>query len=403
MSSSNLVQINYMKEAAYGVRPDAPHSGVTLETARFISESLSGTPLTVESQALRVDRMSGGQVATGLEVGGSIDWELSAGTFFDDFFEAAMMSAWVAEETQADTVTLVPDPADNQKATLTLGTDFTNIVVGTIVELNTAAGLVVVKVTSVDTPSTVFTVATKRDELAVSESLDVSIPAYLDIGSTKSSFLIGKAYTDVTHDVSADEHSQTYTGELVSGFNVGATYGEIVQGLFNVMGNGYLQEHPAFYQLVETDGGTVNPAEVTQPLNASIDVPIMTSDNESTTYCVESLTIELDNGLTPQNCIGKGAPTDYTLGTAAITVNASIYNSDTSYDQFMPAKLTQAPVSISTTMVNADGGFTFDLRAVQLTFPDPAATGRDESIMLEAQGVAKVGPNGESALRIYKH
>ncbi len=404
MSSSNLVQINYMKEAEYGVRPDQPYSGVTMETARFTSEALSGTPLVTESQGLRTDRMSPGQVVTGLEVGGTIDWELARDIFFDDFLEAAMMNSWVPEETQNDTITLVPDGTDNQKAVLTLGTDFPNIAVGTLVELNAAAGLVAVKVISVDTPNTVFTVATTRGQEALSETLDVSIPAYVDIGASKASFLIGKAYTDVVRDATTDQYSQTYLGELVSGFSVNATYGEIVTGSFTMMANGYEQESgQAFYQLVEADGGTVNPAGTSQPLNASIDMPIMTVDGEATTYCTESMTIELDNGMTPQNCLGRDAPLDYNLGTAAISITATIYNSATSYDALMAEKLSQAPVSMSMTMVNADGGYTFDLRAVQLSFPDPAATGRDEQVMIDAAGVARVGLNGESALRIYRH
>ncbi len=90
------------------------------------------------------------------------------------------------------------------------------------------------------------------------------------------------------------------------------------------------------------------------------------------------------------------------MGTAAITIESSIYLGDEAYDDLMPAKLTQAPVSMSFTMQNADGGYVFDLPAVQLSFPDPASEGQNEQTMLEASGTAKVGENGESALRIYK-
>jgi hypothetical protein len=79
-----------------------------------------------------------------------------------------------------------------------------------------------------------------------------------------------------------------------------------------------------------------------------------------------------------------------------------IYNSDTSYDALMPKKLTQEPVSMTFVMENIDDGYAFSLPAVQLSFPDPGAGGQNQDTMLEAAGVAKVGPNGESALRIYK-
>ena len=404
MSSANLVQVTYMKEAEYGVKPDRPYSGVTMNTTRFTSESLSGTPETTESVTIRTDRMSSGQVVTGLNVEGGIDFELAADTFFDDFFEASMMSDWVPIETVNTTVTLTPNPSDDQEATLTLGAEFANLTPGTLCTF-TPAGReqVIVSIISVDTPSTVFTVATKRGEEAVTaETLDVNIPAYLDIGAIQHSFLIGKAYQDVTHLQTTDEHSQTYLGELVSGFSVNATYGEIVTGSYNMMGNGYEQEFPSFAQNVITDGGTITPAGTSNPLNASIDVPLVTSDGVASTYCVQSFVIELDNGLTPQTCIGKAAPTGYTLGTAAINITASIYNSDTSYDAFMASKLTQAPVAMTFTMQNSSGGWGFHLPAVQLSFPDPSSGGQNQDTMLEASGVAKVGANGESALRIYK-
>lgn len=67
MSSSNLVRVAFIEEVAYGVTPGAGN----FETARFTSENLSGTPDTVESQQIRTDRMSSGQVVTGLQVAGT--------------------------------------------------------------------------------------------------------------------------------------------------------------------------------------------------------------------------------------------------------------------------------------------------------------------------------------------
>ena len=112
MSSANLVEVIYLAETEYGVTP-APLSGVTAETARFTSEPLSGTPLTTISAAIRTDRMSSGQVVTGLEVGGDLSTETASSKFQDDFFEAAMMSTWVAAATLSTDVTLTPNPVDD--------------------------------------------------------------------------------------------------------------------------------------------------------------------------------------------------------------------------------------------------------------------------------------------------
>ena len=404
MSSANLVSVTYVPEAEYGVTP-SPLSGVTLDTARFTSESLSGTPTTTESQLIRSDRLSSGQVATGLDTGGGIDFELCRGTFFDDFLGAGMMNDWVAASDLSTDVTLTPNGLDPQLATLTVTGDLSTIpvVAGDVLQLIPAAGSpVVVQVISV-TSTTEAEVATMRDQAAiVSESMTVSLPSHTTIGKTQKSFTVSKAYTDILHDSGSDEHSQRYTGSLVSTVNVSATYGEIVTGSFGTLGNGYLQEAPSLSQQVVTAGGTVNPADTSLPLNASIDVPLVTASGVASTYCVESFTIDLDNGLDPTQCIGKLTATGYTLGTAAINVTANIYASDTAYDTFMAEKLTQEKISMMFTMINTDGGYSFSLQGIQLNFPDPASEGLNQQTMLNATGTGSVGPNGESSLTIYR-
>lgn len=405
MSSGNLVSVIYAKETVYG-ETDAPLSGVTAETTRFTSESLSGTPATTTSAEIRTDRMSSGMVVTGLDVGGSIDYELAAGTFWDDFFEAAMMSPWVPAATLAgDTVTLTPDPADDQKADLTSVGDLStiNVAVGDLLQLIPATGSpVTVSVITVVGPNDLV-VATEAGQPAITgATMDISIPQYLVIGADQTSFTMSKAYTDVLHDVTTDEHSQTYTGMLVNGFSINAAYGEIVTGTFETLGNGYDQVFPSLGQEIETAGGTVNPAEVSSPLNASLDFPLVTTNNAAAAFCVESLDITFSNNLDPSNCIGVPAPQSYTLGTAQIDITLNSYLSDSSYDSLMASKLSLTPIGITITAQNASGGYGFRVEAAQLSFPDPASEGQDTQTMIQAAGTGKVGANGESALVIYK-
>ena len=402
MSSGNLVSVIYAPETVYGVE-DAPLSTVTANTVRFTSESLSGTPTTSESAAIRVDRMSGGQITTGLDVGGGLDWELSAGKFFDDWFEASMMSTWVAAEILSTDVTL--SPTTPTQANLIITGDFTTIgvAVNDVLQLVPASGpCIVLSVISI-TSTTEVVVATPTDTPAISSvAMNVEIPENLSIGTEQKSFTIGKSYLDTPHDLTTDLHSQTYTGSLVSAFNVSCNYGEISTGSFTTLGNGYVQEYPSYEQRIIAAGGSVSPAGTEQPVNASIDVPLVTSAGTSADYCIESFTIDLDNGLNAQSCIGEIAPSGYILGTAAIAITASIYNSDNAYDIYMPNKLTQAPISMTFTMDNSDGGWAFFLPAVQLSFPDPASSGQNTTVMLDATGTAKVGADGGSALIIYK-
>jgi hypothetical protein len=406
MSSSNLVAVTYVPEVTYGVVP-APAPAVALDTARFTSESLSGTPETQVSTELRTDRMSSGQVVTGLTVGGDISFELSRDVFFDDWFEAGLMTTWVAASQVTADVTLVPNPSNNQEATLTLSVTLPGAVVGDVLQIkptDIAEPKFLVVITSITTPNTVFVVATARGQVGyTAEPGTVAVPSYAEIGSTKKSFTVSKAYQDVTHLATSDQHSQTYSGMLVSGFTVDAAYGAILSGSFTASGNGYEQEYPSYAQAVVTAGGTVNEAGTANPLNASVDMPLVTKDGYvATDFCIENISLTLSNGLDPQNCIGKVAPTDYSLGTCEIALTVDMYNSDSSYDSFMANKMSQVPVSFTFSAENASGGYAFSIIAAQLTFPDPAATGQNEQVMINATGTAKVGPNGESAIRIYK-
>lgn len=92
MGSSNAVRVAVIEETAYGVTPVAGN----FSTARFVSESLSGTPNTVESKQIRVDRMSSGQVVVGLAVAGQLNFELAKESVLDTFMESAMYNEWDA-------------------------------------------------------------------------------------------------------------------------------------------------------------------------------------------------------------------------------------------------------------------------------------------------------------------
>ena len=402
MSSGNLISIVYTKETEYGVG-DTPLNGLTAETVRYTSESLSGTPLTTESQEVRSDRMSSGQVAVGLEVGGGIDFELSSDVFHDDWQEAAMMSTWSTPSSLATDVTLTP--LTSQTATLTVTGDLSTIPVtaGDMIQLVPATGMpVTVVVISVES-TTDCTVATEEGEAAIAAvAMDVVLGSYVDVGALQRSFHVGKSYLDVLHEAGSDVHSQTYGGSLVSTLTIAAQYGEIMSGSYGSLGNSYVQEAPSYEQQITTAGGTINPAGTSQALNASLDFPVVTIDGEPVDFCIESVTLNLDNGLDPSNCIGEASPSGYTLGTAAVTVDMSAYLGDSSYDALMAKKLSQEPLSFSFTATNSDGGYGYTVAAMQLSFPDPSSSGLNTQTMIEASGTGKVGANGESSLRIYK-
>jgi hypothetical protein len=416
MSSSNLVQLVAVEETAYGKAPDL--SVAVAHVIPFTSESLTGTPQTAASATIRSDRQGTGQALVGLESGGEISVELAAQAVLAKFMGMAMMSdAPTAPETVEADFTLVLDAgvAGDQlgRLSLTSGTFpalFSRPVEVTDVLVLPDGPRIVARIIS-DTEVELLVPRYAPDEEGSFPQVDadLTLAGRHDIGKTVRSVRLGKSYLDVETSDAADGdavHGQEYAGALVNALALNFAYGSIVTAGLTFVANGYEQRAPALHQRVEAEGGTVVLPEGAIPLNASVDVPVVfTMDGlgvlNPTNYCIESVALTLTNNLTPQTCIGKLAANRFILGQADVSFEAAIYNATPSYETFMPKKLTQQPVGFGLIAGSADGGFGFLIPAAQLNFPDPAASGANTSVFINAAGVAKAGPNNLSSLRIY--
>lgn len=395
MSSSNLVRVTLIEETTYG---ETPGTG-NFETARFTSESLSGTPETTESAQIRVDRLSSGQVVTGLTVGGDLNFELAKEDALDLFFKSAMLNEWVTSslvtvdltlDTVAKTLTRASGDwnVDSQVGDIITLAGFVNTANNTevqIAEINSATEVRVVLPESV----------TFVDETGSGTSFQVA--DYLTIGTVKKSFSMEKAFLDLT------DRAINYTGMTVANMSLSVAFGELANGTFTFSGNGYDPVELAADFL--TDGRTINGAATSNTMNGSVDMPFIANSAvgpyDDSTFCIQSVSIELNNNLTTQNCIGQIAPDDYSPGTAAISVGLSAYLADGNWD-IIAKKLTQEPFAVGFLIKNLDGFYGFYMPSVQVSFEDPASPGQNQDVILDMSGVAKVGPNGESSLRIYR-
>lgn len=577
MSSSNLVKITAIEEAAYGVTPATGD----FQTARFISESLSGTPQTAKSTEIHSDRTASGQVQVGLDVGGDINAEMSADPLLQDFIRAAMMqkevepaatmtgkaitvkavdktleiigSADLAKgdliflsgftneknngmayinKVEADEIspaapvgravmiTATPSAdteyawtfstADDSTGTWTYGEgspdtagSFTYSAAGTyevkFVDANGVASHLSLNVVALaDTPveqsSSAETAYKAAIEATPSADTDLNFsfamseavagdfdfgegdPATIEAGASASftfsaagtydvtftnangdvstlELTVATAYADNTaqsgepeefspaveavngfkitvgKETMADETSPTtasvkkatklsigtdivsfsickqfedltdksisYLGMLVNQMSIAMRYGSIAETTFGFMGNNYDTPDTPI-----TDGRTITEASTFQPLNASSDVGSVFINGQIAQFCVQNLSIQLDNGLTPQQCMGRLTPREYALGTAAVTVSGSAYLADSNWD-LMEKKITQEPVSIAYTASNQDGGIAVIVHGAQLSFPDAGAKGLDQQVSIEFQGTAKNTENGYFDIYFY--
>ena len=393
MSSSNLVRVTAIEESVYGVTPAAGN----FETVRFTSEALSGTPETTESQQIRTDRMSSGQVVTGLTVGGDTNHELAKEDIIDKFFESAMYNTWVV-----DTPVAVDMTIDTTAKTITRASgDFnTDVEVGDLVLLSgftNAENNVQIMVTSIDSATVISYVGVDGmvDEVAVGSSFQVEDK--LEIGTTKKSFSMEKQFLDLT------TKGINYKGMIASQMSLNFSYGEIAGLSFSFQGNGYQAVSQAADLI--TDGRTVNGAATTNSMNGSVDMPFLINSAAGTldesTFCIQSVELSMNNNLTAQTCIGETAPKDYSEGTAQIEVSISAYLANENW-ALLAKKLSQEAFSVGFLVKNVDGYYAFFMPAVQVSFEDPASAGQNQDVILNMSGTAKVGANGESALKIFR-
>jgi len=394
MSSSNQVRITAIPETVYG---ELPGSGEFFQ-ARFTSDSLSGTPETTESQQIRTDRLSSGQIVTGLTLAGEINGELAKEDSVDEFIESAMLSTWAISAP----VTPVDLTLDAVNLTLTRATgDFTvDVKVGDVLTLSGFINEVnntEIMVSVITSATDISYVGPKDmvDEIIVAATFEVADK--IDIGITQKSFSMEKAFLDL------DEKAINYGGMLVSNMGFNIAYGAIVNYVFGFSGN--------FYDPVDlaadffTDGRTIAPAGTTNSMNGSIDLSFIGNGSTGifgpTDFCIQSIDLALNNNYTPQTCIGELPPQAYSEGTAQVEVSLTAYLSNETWSM-LERKLTQEPFELGFNITNADGFYSFYIPALQVTGDDPASAGINQDVLLTLTGVAKVGANGEKSLTMYK-
>ena len=393
MSSSNLVSVRIIEEAVYGVTPVAGN----FKTARFISESLSGTPTTVESQQIRTDRYRSGQVLTGLNVGGDLNFEFAKEDVIELLISSAMMNPW--QTFAVINVDLTIDTA-LKKITRATGTWPVTLKKGDICTLSgflNTENNTQIMVKSILSTTEIEYISGSALTNEVGTGTGIKQADKLVIGVTKISVSLEKAFLDLT------TKAIIYTGMLVSSMSLAIQYGQIVNGTFTFSGNGYREADTAGEFI--TNGRTIDPAATTQSMNGSVDMPFVANSAagafDASTFCIQSLNISLDNQLSTQTCIGEIAPTGYSPGTAAVAVELGAYLSDANW-AIINKKLTQTPFEVGGLVKNNDGWLGFYMPAVQTSFDDPSSGGANQDVTLEMSGTARVGDLGESPLTFFR-
>ncbi len=440
MSSSNRVRIAAIEESEYGKVPIAGD----FSQLRFTSEALSGTPDTVESEQIRVDRMSSGQITVGLSnLGGDVNFELAKEALIEKFMASAMMKNWVTPVPVTE-LNLSID-ATAQTITRDSGDWNDDISVGDMLVLNgfaNEANNVEIMVTAINSTTEIkytmgaplvnesydewvtdeayevgdkvfedgkiyicmedHTSGTFATDLAATKweeerTLSYKLADYLTIGTDAISFSMEKAFLDL------EEKGIVYKGMIVNQMSLAIAYGALITGSFGFVGNDYkvVKQSSDFI----TDSRTIAIPATSQTMNGSVDMPFVVSELagelDKANFCIQEVGLSINNNNTPKNCIGRITPSSYTEGQTSIEVNLSSYLSDENWE-LLDQKLNQTPFGLGFAVKNSGGFYGFYLPSVQVSMDDPSSGGRNQDVILSMSGMAKVGDKGESALKIFR-
>jgi len=396
MSSGNLISHQYLKEATYGViNPVGNFQAISKTSTNFTC-----TPDSTQSSTVRDDRLPSGNIITGLTANGSSATELSRTVVHDDFIEACMMNTWSAVATPITRAVAFDSGAGTLTAT---AGDFTvDLVDGDVLTItgliapaddyNSVMVFTVTNVTALVLSVTTGTSVEDWDATAGAGAV-VQKAQSITIGKTVASFSFEKQYLDLT-DKAID-----YLGQILSSFSTSFSYGSTITQDYNLMGSG---------KTVKTGDPVCQPsgardvyrAPPEKFFNVATGMPYISVDGTVATYCIESIDIGLDNGLTPRNCVGKLAKTGYDLGEAGVTVSTNMHFSDNNWN-FLDKIMNQTVVNFEWPVIDEDGlGYHYQVSA-QLTADDPDTTGKDAQAMLNLSGAGAIGDNG-TVLTIWK-
>jgi hypothetical protein len=330
--TSNRVALRQVAESTWGETPATP----TLTPIRFTSESLNYNADFITSEEIRADRMTSDTIQVSSSAAGDINGEWSYGSY-DDLIEAAMYSDWVTTgSVQGADTTIAIDKTAGTPNTYELtdsGNGFASNswVVGQFIKVEgfATAGTFYAQITSIAAGTLGIFPMTDVATEAAGDSVTITPMNFVRNGTTKKSFTIQKAFTDL-----ATPELWNFTGARISTWNLELATGSILNTTFGVMAKDA--------QMIETQfsGATVGSASTTTVLNAVDNIASIVFDGDpgGSTFYFNSLSISLDNQLRGQEAVGNLGYVGVEAGRLALTGSIELYFENSAlFDRFRAA------------------------------------------------------------------
>jgi len=373
-ADSNRGRIAYELEQAFGV----PNGSFDGQTARITSSGLIANKGTTVSDELRADRMVSDLIETDFSTGGDLGAEWSLGGTWDEFLLAALCSpvSQLATTYSSTTLTVAaPNTVTSSGSEFTATqpgdwiwlTGFTNEDNNGWKQVQTAVGVGEVTVL----------VPTGQTMVNESQLQPDGVNTSFVNGTYKRSYNVEQFFEDI-------DIAQLFIGQRVGTWSLDVSSGAVVTATWGFMGTSVSAQIGA-YDLTPTDATTTDVVGATANVAAVV-------VNETLVNCeVQSISLNLDNGLRVQNAVGDKFPCGIGYGRQTITGSLTVYfqNLD-DYNDF----LNHTDVELWWTFLdNAGNSMKIKIPRAKYTAGSPALEGIDTDVTLTLDFQALAAPN----------
>lgn len=379
MSDANRVQLSFVEESTFG----AKETGSNLQKLRYNSESLKQDMNTTISEELRSDRQISDIARIGVSASGSINFELSYGSF-DTFLQAALLSSgWSSEVKISRSLTISASSVDNSlnDSNSEFGSFTANEWIY-VSGFSNAANNGFFKISSVTSSKIILQSGTLVTEAAGS-AITVQQGGSITNGTTLKSYNIEKSYLDLSNILSV------LKGMSINTMNLEVPADGIITGSFDFMGS-------AEESLTASSGSgydNVNSNYVMTGANHVTDFLENLSDLE-----IVSFSMSLNNNLRTRMVVGTLGVVSIGTGTVEITGSISLYLANsTLFDKF----LNQTATSLVFAVRDVDGnGYVIELPSVKIIDGTRSAGGINTDVMGEFEFRAFIDASENITIRI---
>jgi hypothetical protein len=407
-AASNSVQLGYVAEVTFGTTPNSP----TYQLIRFTGESINFSITNTKSNEIRSDRMTPDTVQTGATVGGSLNIELSYGSYDDMILAVLATTAWstpptsISHSASGNNLTIAVSGANNT-ITAASGTPFSTFTSLTNGEWIKVAGLTGTGNTGnkwmklAATPTSTVLTVTSVSGGALSATTVSSgtqtfkVGAFVKNGATQKSFSFYKGLTDLANPTNFPQF--VFAGCRINNWTLNFAVGSILTGTFEVMGLGAT--------VSTTSAPTTSAPSTSGVMNAVGHVNQVYIDGvAATSTYFNKLDMTYSNNVRGQTAIGVLGNAGIALGSVTITGNIEVYFADTTmYDKYLAGTAFGLTFMVKDTNTTSDGNvYIIEFPRVKFTSSTVVASGLNQDVNMSGQWEALVDAGGTHMMKVHK-